>query len=109
MVDQLPPPDSYACFKERTRLLRALLHVSENSAGRTAKHNLAVGGSPLSKHQIWFGNMAEDWHLDDMTDANRTAAVETCRVAGLWAKDEVNHVHVQALPPGAERLPWKVK
>jgi hypothetical protein len=72
------------------------------SWGRTVAHNAAVGGDEHSQHLLWLA-------CDVVPPGNSTAAgapdwrarmVASAIDAGLYAIDEVDHVHVQLSPHG---------
>ena len=97
----LPPPDSYACYKERVRCLCALHDCSTTSGIRTKKRSGLVGStSPLSKHKGELGGWADDLVADDMSEGKRKKIVRDAKTLGLYVEDEVDHVHIQGLPPG---------
>jgi hypothetical protein len=100
MVPSLPPPDSMAEFIERIRCLCVLLRCSMTSGMRTSDRNTMVGGARRSKHLVSFGGLAVDLVPDDDSTETRTSVVTMAKQFGLWAVDEMDHVHIQGKEPG---------
>ena len=95
MPNHLPPPTTYAEFKERMRCLRALHNGSVTSEGRSQTRNESVGGVPTSYHLTARGGLAEDVVLDRMTEPAKTAFIRDAMCLGIRALDEGDHVHTQ--------------
>lgn len=98
LTERLPPPETYAVACERIRCLCALYSASETSGGRTRAHNLAVGGDPLSKHQLAYGCCG--WDLVPDKPVRRTELANAARVLGFFVQVEGDHVHLQSIAPG---------
>ena len=94
-MSKLLAPDSFAQYQERKLCLCALFSCSVTSGVRTIGHNAAVGGSPVSKHVLHMGGMADDLVPDKNTLELRGELVQAAHALGLWALDEVSHVHIQ--------------
>ncbi len=106
---KLPPPDSFAQYKERVLNVCALHDCSTTSGFRTWKRYAAICGvlgrtpARTSKHLIGMGGWSDDLVADDMSEDSRSDIVADCKTLGLFVKDETDHIHVQGKPPGGLR------
>jgi peptidase M15-like protein len=80
-------------FASRVVLLAAQFDFSVTSWGRTAQHNKAVGGNPLSRHLDFC---ACDVILDKPED--QTSFLAQCVKNDLHYKQEGDHIHLQDRP-----------
>jgi len=101
----LPPPDSYAEYKERVRCLCVLYGCSVTGGGRTPARNSTVGGSLASKHQWTYGGWGDDLVPDENTNTRRDEVIAAAKRLGLWATahnvGSGMHVHLQGKAPGS--------
>ncbi len=79
-------------FAEAIAIIGQHLHGSVTSWGRTAAHNISVGGTTPSAHESWRG---ADMVYDELPPFEHADVV--ARSHGLLMRREADHDHYQPL------------